>query len=134
MGLNRILLVEDDRTTNFITRMTFESAGYKGDIKECLNAKEALAVIKEAHQGKEACPQLILLDINMPGMNGWEFYEAYQKLSPEKDCGSDIVMLTTSLNPADQQRSKEIGCSGYITKPITKEDVQSLMTKIGKKP
>lgn len=133
MGLNRILLVEDDRTTNFITRMTFESAGYKGDIKECLNAKEALAVIKEAHQGDKPCPQLILLDINMPGMNGWEFYEAYKELSPNNNCGSDIVMLTTSLNPGDQKRSEEIGCSGYLTKPITKEDVQGLMTKIGKK-
>lgn len=132
MGLNRILLVEDDRTTNFITRMTFESAGYKGDIKECLNAKEALAVITDAHKGKQPCPELILLDINMPGMDGWEFYEAWKEISSKSNCESDVVLLTTSMNQRDQERSKEIGCSGYITKPITKEDVQGLMTRLGK--
>jgi CheY-like chemotaxis protein len=68
-----------------------------------------------------------LLDINMPGMSGWEFLEAYSKLPEDKKKEINIVMLTSSLNPDDKIKSlRNPDVKEFINKPITVEKVQKL--------
>ncbi|UOQ76985.1 response regulator [Hymenobacter sp. 5516J-16] len=102
-----ILLVDDDKTTNFLNRLLLENLGVTDQVLVAENGREALRLI-EQNGPNDTCPALILLDINMPVMNGFDFLEAYQNLSFAHKQSVVIVMLTTSLNPATSP-----ACSSY---------------------
>jgi CheY-like chemotaxis protein len=79
---------------------------------------------------KNIHPDLILLDINMPGMNGWEFLEEYNKLEKQFQSHAIVVMLTTSGNPDDKMKAKLFSSvSDFKTKPLTKEMLEDIIVK-----
>lgn len=133
--LNRVLLIDDDEATNFLNRHVIENAGVADEIMTVLNGKEAIDFLsnKGAYEknGPELPqPMLILLDINMPVMDGWEFLEAYQKLPEKQKCHTIVVMVTTSFNPDDRKRAERIAeLADYRNKPLTPELLEELMTK-----
>jgi CheY-like chemotaxis protein len=134
--LNCVLLVDDDESTNFINKMVIEKAGITNNIETALNGKEAINFLTnngKYEKGSECPfpqPMLILLDINMPIMDGWEFLTAYHNLHPSQKCKVIIVMLTTSLNPDDKIRAAHISeISGFKNKPLTLELVENIMTE-----
>ncbi|GAB4412689.1 MAG: hypothetical protein OHK0039_18890 [Bacteroidia bacterium] len=71
-------------------------------------------------------PNLILLDINMPVMDGFEFLEAWQKIDFSGKDQVRIVMLTSSSNPRDLEAARNYGVDGFINKPLTREKIISL--------
>ncbi len=125
-GLDCILLVDDDNATNYYHNLVITHSGVDTHVQIATNAQQALDFLK--NEGEFACkstfpkPGLILLDINMPGMSGWDFMSQY-KFLPEYQKGKIVVaMLTTSLNPDDERRAlenKEI--FQLINKPLTEE-------------
>jgi CheY-like chemotaxis protein len=75
-------------------------------------------------------PDLIFLDINMPAMDGWEFLAQYRTLPPEKKADTVLIMLTTSLNPDDELRTKTIPeIAGFENKPLKQDRLESLLKK-----
>jgi CheY-like chemotaxis protein len=70
------------------------------------------------------------LDINMPGMNGWEFLKEYNQLENKLQSKVIVIMLTTSDNPDDESKAKTWDfVSDYITKPLTKEKMEVIVNK-----
>lgn len=124
--LNGILLVDDDKTTNFLNRLLLEDLAVADKVLVAENGREALRLVEQ--QDKEgACPTLILLDINMPVMSGFEFLEAYTRTEVSCKQNIVIVMLTTSLHPKDVNRLHEMPIQGMLSKPLTRQKVQDLM-------
>ncbi len=123
--LNCVLLVDDDETTNFVNQMLLEHMEVTRQVLVALNGKEALDVIRQ-QCGQQCCPELILLDINMPEMNGFEFLEAYEKLEFAHKQSVVIVMLTTSLNPKDVDRVRDMPIKDFLNKPLTEDKVHGL--------
>ena len=131
--LNCVLLVDDDKGTNFINEMIIKKSGIAERIQTVLNGKEALDFI--TNKGKyEAAgdvfpqPMLTLLDINMPVMDGWEFLEAYHALEEHQKGKIIIVMLTTSLNPDDKTRAESISeVSDFKNKPLSREAFEDII-------
>lgn len=122
--LNCILLVDDDSINNFINIKILRKIGASEKVKTALNGQEALEYIKEFCQATElCCPDLIFLDINMPVMNGFEFLEAYRHLKLGNKCKVKIVVLTTSTNPSDLDRIRDLGITDFLSKPLTEEKV-----------
>lgn len=124
--LNCILLVDDDETTNFVNQILLEDLKVTGQVLTASNGWEALQLIKQ--QWSEGnCPQLILLDLNMPEMDGFEFLDAYQDLEFDQKESLVIVILTTTENPKDIERLQKTPIKGVMNKPLTEEKVQDLL-------
>lgn len=118
--LHSILLVEDDEATNFISQMVFKRMDCTDHVHISWDGAEALDYLKQCTGTPTGAPELILLDINMPGLNGWEFLEEYHKLDADQKARVIIVMLTTSINPDDHARAiNHPDVSGFRSKPLT---------------
>ena len=139
--LNCVLFIDDDEFTNLINVKLVESAEVSKLIQVCYTGQEALEFLTNSGEYKKEnepfpCPDIIFLDINMPGMNGWEFLEEYTKLTKSNQDNLIIIMLTTSLNPEDEIAANKLA---YITafrhKPLTapmlNEIIQTYFPEIG---
>lgn len=124
--LSSILLVDDDETTNFVNQMLLEDMAVADQIFIANNGEEALSLI-QSQCAKKCCPTLVLLDINMPVMNGFEFLEAYQQLDLANKQSVVVVMLTTSLNPNDLKRLDDLPNQGFLNKPLTADMVKRVL-------
>lgn len=125
--LGCVLLVDDDRATNFLHERLLNSLDCTEKIVTCLDAVAALRFLTTKDDTGFPQPDLVLLDINMPGMNGWEFLDEYDKLKDGQKARLVIVMVTTSLNPDDLERAKKRGISGFLNKPLKKQDIENIL-------
>jgi CheY-like chemotaxis protein len=126
---NSIMLVDDDSTTNFMNELLIQEMGITREVVIAKNGQEALDKV-EAHCGGEGkCPELILLDINMPVLNGFDFLEAYEKRNFKGREATVIIMLTTSLNPQDLEKVKPYKVAGFLNKPLKENDLQEVFIK-----
>lgn len=129
MGL-RVLLIDDSEADRLYTRIVLERSGAAEQVIGFESAREALAALVDG----SVLVDLILLDINMPGMNGFEFLDAYEQLpiaggrSVPAGKPVAVVMLTSSPDPADRDRALGHPCvRGYVTKPIDAQAARSLI-------
>ena len=104
----RILLVEDNEDNRIIYRLTLSHFGYEVD-----EAGDGQSGIRAA---TETLPDLILMDVSIPGIDGWE---ATRRLkADERTAHIPIVALTAHALASDRERAREVGCDGYLAKPI----------------
>ena len=123
MELDRILLVDDSQPFNFLTRMVLNQNGVKCRIDEALTGKAAIDYINKNTE----CPDVILLDINMPVMDGFEFLEEFEKRSKCHKI-TRIFMLTSS----DREEDKAMALGnprfkGYFDKPLKQEHIKKIL-------
>jgi CheY-like chemotaxis protein len=117
--LNSILLVDDDPDDNYFHQIIIDKMNIVNNIDIVVNGIEAIAYLKDKNR---IPPDIIFLDLNMPKMNGWEFLDQYKNLSISQKAKVLIVILTTSANPDDIKRAKEIkDVTGFETKPLSQE-------------
>ena len=122
-----VMLVDDNPADNFLHRLVISKSGVAEEVNEFENPVEAL----EALQGKTSLPcSLVLLDINMPQMNGFQFLERYGELDLEQRRNRVIVMLTTSQNREDEARARSTPyVADYANKPLTIAKIKELAAK-----
>ncbi|GGF22553.1 response regulator [Hymenobacter cavernae] len=126
--LPSVLLVDDDATTNYLNKLLLTRLQVAEHLLVATNGREALATLTQVCTPvSTSCPALILLDLNMPVMNGLEFLEAYQHLPLPQQRAIVIVLLTTSVNPRDLERARQLPIAGTLTKPLTQEKIQALL-------
>lgn len=119
-----ILLVDDDDTTNFLNENLFHKLGVSDQVRVVRSGEEALALFTQPPPYE---PTLLLLDINMPGMSGIEFLEAYLRLPQAQQDATIIVVLTTSMDSRDLSRINELPIAGLATKPLNREKINTLL-------
>jgi CheY-like chemotaxis protein len=132
--VNCILLIDDNPADNLFHNIYIKKADVCNHVEVATNGRKALDYIIKSgnpNQSEEfPKPELIYLDINMPGMNGFEFLDEYHKLEENLKSKIVIVMLTTSLNPDDKKRalsSREV--SEFQNKPLTVEVIRETIDK-----
>ena len=123
--LNSILLVDDDATTNFLNEMLFRNLEVADKLLVAEDGAQALELLAQQTEAGE--PNLILLDVNMPGMNGMQFLEAYKQLPEAQRTSTIIIMLTTTMGANDLARLDELQIAGLVSKPLTQEKIDSLL-------
>jgi CheY-like chemotaxis protein len=121
-----IMLVEDDPGDQKIIKMSLKEQRIANEPVITSNAEEALNYLeKNKIDRKEALPDLILLDLNMPGMGGKEFLRLI-KADPEL-AAIPVVILTTSESDKDILESFKLQAAGYVRKPVNIADFQEVM-------
>lgn len=124
------MLVDDDDISNFVTKDAIAEAGITEEIFIAMNGEEGLKILEEKVKEKSLRPMLVFLDINMPVMDGFEFLESYSGMPEEIQDSTHIVMLTSSTDDEDVRRAKLHTISGYIPKPLTKEKLEEVISKL----
>jgi CheY-like chemotaxis protein len=115
--MKRVLLVDDDQTCNFICTKFLNSLGTSVESSIALNGKLALDRLMDYK--RHPLPDIILLDLNMPVMGGFEFLSAFRELRIPGQSKVQIVILSSSDDPVDIKKAGEMGIHHYITKPIS---------------
>ena len=126
--LDCILLIDDDKPTNYFHKIIINDSGLTERVIAIQSGQEALEYLGQKEEGQYPRPDLIFLDINMPAMDGWEFLEEYNKLDKNKKAKILIIMLTTSINPEDEKKAKEINLiNGFQRKPLSVEMLEKII-------
>jgi CheY-like chemotaxis protein len=129
--IKTLTLVDDDNVFVFLTTKAIEQTNLVDLIKVFENGLDALNFLKENKNNVDALPEIILLDLSMPIMNGWQFLEEYTKLNPTIEKKITIYICSSSISPDDVRRAKTISeVSDYIIKPITKDKLIDLIKKL----
>ncbi len=124
-------IVDDDDIYQFTMKKTIESLNLAKSIIAFSDGEEALNFMIENLNKDDELPDIILLDINMPIMDGFQFMEEYIKIKPNLGKKITIYMVSSSVDIADIERAKRISdISDYIIKPIKKGKLQSIISKL----
>lgn len=114
-----LLVIDDDDINIFIIKKIVEKTGYNVDMVSKSNGLLAIDHLK-ATLNTDSFPQLILIDINMPVLNGWEFLDAYDELNVTQRV--DMYMLSSSVYENDIEKAKTFAkVKGFISKPLSIE-------------
>jgi CheY-like chemotaxis protein len=124
------MLIDDSADDNFIHERVIKKSGLVRTTITKYSALEALDFLKRKDVHPDEHPDLIFLDINMPGMNGWDFLVEYGELDKELQSKAIICMLTTSQNLYDRERLMDFNLiSEFMTKPLTIEMLNMIINK-----
>ncbi|MEX0281525.1 MAG: response regulator [Arenibacterium sp.] len=126
-ALKKVLLVDDDRVTNMMHTRVLNRSGLVEQIDIATDGRDALEYLEALKEGDNP-PELILLAINIPRMDGFEFLEEYGRLPEHMRAGQIIIMLTTSLLESDRERAESNPwVSRFANKPVRAEDVPKMV-------
>lgn len=124
------LLIDDDPTVVFFTERLFQRAGLANDLTSFQLPIEALAFLTERVRAGSP-PQVILLDLNMPLMNGWDVLEALKPLEAALTGRCSIYILTSSLAPADRARAQQYPLVvRLLHKPFDQTELLAIQTQV----
>ena len=124
--MKTVLLVEDESTFQMIGKILLRTIGLPPEnFYSAQTGKEALELLDKLQTEGKAIPELILLDVFMPIMDGFEFLEAYSKKDyPNKD-HVKIIALTSSHDPQHMEKMRQFGVTQYMTKPLEEGKIRA---------
>ena len=129
--IKKITLIDDDDIFVFLTKKTIELTKLVELIQVFENGLDALNFLKENKYNIDSLPEIILLDLSMPIMNGWQFLDEYIKLNPYIGKKITIYICSSSISHDDITRAKAINAvSDYIIKPINKGKLIELIKNL----
>ncbi len=128
----KVMIIDDDEISGFIYGKIIEKGGVSGNhVRTFLKGQEALEFLKNNLGNNEDFPDLILLDINMPIMNGWEFLDSYaEDIWPKLGKKVILCMLSSSVNRDDIDKANSYSqVDDYLSKPLTKDVLTNFLNK-----
>jgi two-component system, cell cycle response regulator DivK len=109
-GVRRpILLVEDDTETRLAYRALLEHAGWS--VEEAGDGEQALQIVRDA------LPCVVVIDISIPGVDGWEMTRRLKLDERTRDV--PVLLVTGHALDEDSRRARDLGCAGYLVKPVS---------------
>lgn len=130
----QIAVVDDDKIFQLITNKTLNTIEQVGQVWQFYNGDEALVYLQEHASEPDQLPDIILLDINMPVVDGWTFLKDYRDLHPQLSKPISIHMVSSSIDPKDIERAKTTPLvQEYIIKPITRDKILDVIRQKSEK-
>lgn len=129
--VNKLYLIDDDEIFQFITKKVIEHTNLVQKIEVFNNGQETIDYIKSYQQNPEKLPDVILLDLTMPILDGWGFLEEYHKLNIQTNKQIHIYIVTSSIDPADYEKANSVSeVTDFVIKPVTKDKFQELIENL----
>lgn len=124
------IIIDDSRLDCFIAEKIIQNTGTFSSVKSYMEATEAFEIIKNKEEGGDAIT-IIVLDIQMPVMNGFEFVTAFEKLPSEIQLKYAIFLFSSSINENDKNRLKNHpSIIRFYSKPISKETIAQMIEQV----
>ncbi|MDT0687815.1 response regulator [Autumnicola psychrophila] len=119
-------IIDDDPIFVFGAKKIMQFSDFCNSFMVYHNGEEAINGLKSIIIAKEKLPDIILLDLNMPIMDGWQFLDEFTQIPAENEI--TIYIVTSSINPEDINRAKSYNrVSNYLVKPISIEDLRKIL-------
>jgi CheY-like chemotaxis protein len=126
--MNKLTYLDDCQLDQFILKKILSRFGSSYEVKCTASGNEVITVLSQNRLDKDKLPDIILLDIYMPGFDGWDFLDKMQSIYQTLASPPEVYILSASKYPADIERLKRYSCvKAFILKPITKEVLQKLI-------
>lgn len=124
-----ILLIDDDKVTNYLNKLLLEAMHPQAQITICENGQKGLEYLEKSHSNP-LLPHLIFVDIKMPVMDGFGFLEEYIERNYHQHFSSKLTVLSSSESKKDIEKIERFGIASYKPKPLTEDYVQELLNAI----
>jgi two-component system cell cycle response regulator DivK len=117
--MTKVLVIEDNEKNRYLISFLLKGAGY--EVIEAITGEEGVEMAISEH------PDLVLMDIQLPGIDG---YEATRRIRASPACGKiPIIALTSYAMTVDRERALAAGCTGYVEKPINPDTIMDEIRK-----
>ena len=124
-------IIDDDKLTLKLMSILISKNEFCEEIQSFSNAQDAIDKLKQNASNHRVLPDAILLDLNMPAMDGWQFLDEFMLLPIKKEIS--IFIMTSSIDPVDIEMAKKYKIvKDYVEKPITSKKLDLLSNLIGK--
>ncbi len=136
--LRKIVLIDDNETTNFLNERLLNRLGVTEEVQIFADAAEGFRYLWGAHKPNGTAtpapsttpnPELVFVDLRMPGLDGVEFLEQYRNLDPQVRERTKLAILTTSMLPTDRARVAAYPEVEYLVKPLSREKLERLLAE-----
>lgn len=125
MNKKNVLLVDDDSVFLFIHKTMLLQLDFINHVDAVTGAREALRILTQSGTSL-VCPDIILLDLDMPEMNGFDFMREFQKTELQSKEKANIIVLSSSTRSADQLLALSLGASHFLSKPLCVERLREI--------
>jgi CheY-like chemotaxis protein len=130
--IDKILLIDDDEVNNFLNEKLIAHSQLAREVVSFTRVEDSIHYLDmQCVQLGKKPPELILLDISMPSMDGFDFIQIYNKLKIKKE-KTTIVILSSSSDERDLERVKAMAVNYYLVKPLSVEKLNALYSDIFK--
>jgi CheY-like chemotaxis protein len=124
--MSRVFIIDDDPIHQRIAQIMIQKHSLFDECFTFTEAENALTFLRENLKNTNTLPEVILLDLNMPVVDGWDFLEAFGKIQPDLSKSIRIFIVTSSVDEKDRQRSQTFPfVSGFISKPLSADIIRS---------
>lgn len=128
LKLLKIAVVDDDQVFHFIINRSLTKLYPGSKIQSFSNCADAFNFLKRNHGDTSLIPDIILLDLNTPFMNGWEFLDCYEALETQLLKRPEIYMISSSIDPHDVEKAQYFNSvSAFFSKPLAPEQLRVII-------
>lgn len=129
--MKNVWLIDDDEVFVFLTKKLIARSELEVTVETYINGQDAIEQLQSLAQDENALPDIILLDLNMPVMDGWEFLKAYEEISFSNPNKIHLYIVTSSISPYEVERAKQIpAVQEFIVKPMVKDKFVDLIAAL----